>query len=134
MTPDRTLLERIADLAQEGMATGDVRQALTVIKWAVRDHPLPPAQGIAARSDETRHAAQPERQEPGGEAMRPTPLSAIKGDDTLSIRAREMLAEEYIAADRGWMAQYAREGIDATGHMQIAVKAIVRALSTGEAG
>ena len=33
------------------------------------------ASGIAARSDETRHAAQPEGQEPDGEAGTPTPSS-----------------------------------------------------------
>jgi len=34
-----------------------------------------PAQGIAARSDETLQATQPEGQEPGGEAMRQNPNS-----------------------------------------------------------
>lgn len=36
-----------------------------------RPLPEPPAQGIAARSDETPKAVRPEGQEPGGEAMRP---------------------------------------------------------------
>lgn len=36
-----------------------------------------PAQGIAARSDETPKEVQPERQEPGPEGMRPNTDSAI---------------------------------------------------------